>query len=187
MKPSVQRGIAILVSVLLHGLILFIVFPTPVIVITPDQNSIQVPVKFIVKTTPPKAESPPAPPIPDPITEKKAPTKPTPKPEAPAAAAPESLPGDRAVAVVAKHTVPIYPKSALNQGLTGTVVVDFAIDTQGAPTRYKIITSSGHDILDNAFIQTVMRYYTFEPKRVMGQNMPGAIRLSYSFELEDTQ
>ncbi len=186
MTDREQRSIALLVAVIVHSVIFITVIPVPVITIVPEKTTVQVPVKFVVREPAPEPESPPPPPIPDKVTEKPVPAVPTPKPVAAAPEAPKSLPGDRQTAVVTKHTVPIYPKSALNQGLTGKVIADFAINDAGQPTHYRIITSSGHAILDNAFTQTVMSYYTFEPKRVMGKNMPGSIRLSYSFELEDT-
>ncbi len=207
MTSRIERVIALLVSATIHIAILLITFPIPVITITPSKSTLQVPIKFVLEAaSEPLAEAtPPQPPIPPlPNQDKevtapaKLPTKPmppsstpavvTPNPTAeakPGPATPNSLPGDRKGAVVARSTVPIYPKSALNQGLTGTVVADFAIDPAGKPTRHRIITSSGHEMLDNAFVQTVMTYYTFEPKRVMGENLPGSIRLSYSFELED--
>lgn len=119
------------------------------------------------------------------VSEKTTATETVTKPESVVPAEPTSLPGDRSAAIVAKHTFPIYPKSALNQGLTGTVVADFAISDEGKPTRFRVISSSGHKILDDTFTQTVMSYYTFEPKRVMGKDLAGSIRLSYTFELED--
>ncbi len=185
MTERTQRLSALFISLVIHAGILFIVFPVPVIVIIPEKSSIQVPVKFVVKAHVPKPESPPPPPIPDKVIEKAVPTKPVAKPESVAPAEPTSLPGDRTVAVVSKYTVPIYPKAALNQGLTGTVVADFAISEEGNPTRFRMITSSGHKSLDDAFTQTVMSYYTFESKRVMGKDLAGSIRLSYTFELED--
>jgi len=185
MTERAQRLTAFFVSLLIHAALLFIVFPVQVITIVPEKSSVQVPVKFVVKAPVPKPESPPPPPIPDKVVEKSVPTKPVAKPEPIVPAEPTSLPGDRKVAVVAKYTVPIYPKSALNQGLTGTVIADFAINEAGKPTRFRVITSSGHQVLDDAFTQTVMSYYTFEPKRVMGKDLAGSIRLSYTFELED--
>ena len=206
MSTRIQRGIALLVSAVIHIVILLVSFPQTVFTILPSKNFQQVSVKFVLEAaSDPIAEaSPPQPPTPPSPSKDKAitaPPKTPPKPapsavatpnankttaEGPAPASPNSLPGDRKGAVVAKSTVPIYPKSALNQGLTGTVVADFAIDPEGKPTGHRIITSSGHEMLDNAFVQTVMTYYTFEPKRVMGKSLSGSIRLSYSFELEDT-
>jgi periplasmic protein TonB len=186
MTEREQRSVALLVSVIIHAALLVIVLPAQVFVITPEKNDIQVPVQFVVKAPEPEPTPPPKPPIPDKVVEKPVPSKPIAKPEPIVPAEPTSLPGDRKVAIVSKSTVPIYPKSALNQGLTGTVITDFAISAEGIPTRFRMIKSSGHKSLDDAFTQTVMTYYTFEPKRVMGENLAGSIRLSYSFELEDT-
>ena len=201
---------ALLVSVAIHIAILLVSLPQPVFTILPSKSLLQVPVNFVLEAaSDPMAEAaspqPPTPPLPrtdkDITATSKTPAKPIPPANTPAVATPNasreipqghapatpnSIPWDRKGAVVAKSAVPIYPKSALNQGLAGTVLADFAIDPTGKPTRHRIITSSGHASLDNAFVQTVMTYYTFEPKRIMGENLSGSIRLSYSFELEDT-
>ena len=206
MPTGIARVMALLVSAAIHIAILLVSLPQPVFTILPSKSLLQVPVNFVLEAaSDPMAEVAAPQPPPLPRTDKgipatsKTPAKPIPPANTPAVATPNasqeatqgpstpnSLPGDRKGAVVAKSAVPIYPKSALNQGLTGTVFADFAIDPTGKPTRHRIITSSGHASLDHAFVQTVMTYYTFEPKRIMGENLSGSIRLSYSFELEDT-
>jgi protein TonB len=49
-----------------------------------------------------------------------------------------------------------YPRKADRAGLEGTVVVEVVIDAQGNVVERSIIASSGHKILDNAALRSVM-------------------------------
>lgn len=98
-------------------------------------------------------------------------------------ATPSRLPGDRDLPQVRQYVAPVYPKSALNLELTGNVVAEFTINEDGIVIGHKVIKSSGHDILDKSFVQTVTQYYSFDPKRVLGENKEGSITLDYTYEL----
>lgn len=140
----------------------------------------QIPVEMVIRTEPPKPQ-----PKPKRKPKKKKRTSPKPKPKKVATPQPISYPNDQPLPTVASSVTPVYPKTALNEGLTGRVVVDFTIDASGKPLTHKIIRSSGHDILDSAFIQTVMRYYSFKPKQDKGKKKTAVIRLDSgdAFEL----
>jgi protein TonB len=96
---------------------------------------------------------------------------------------PLGLPGDRPSASTLNAVVPIYPKEALNNNWEGTVVLDVSVGIDGVPKSITLLRSSGYQVLDESFIRTVRHYYTFKPKRFMGQNMESTIRLSYTFSL----
>ncbi|MGE4169425.1 MAG: energy transducer TonB [Candidatus Margulisiibacteriota bacterium] len=96
----------------------------------------------------------------------------------------DGLPGDRGVAEVSGSGAPIYPKEALNNEWTGTVVVDIQINKDGVPESVTVVRSSGHPVLDNAFARIVKEKYRFKPKRVMGVDLPSSLRLSYTFALD---
>lgn len=98
-------------------------------------------------------------------------------------AAIHGFPGDQSNATVEGEIRPIYPKSALNEELTGAVQVEVTIDPKGQPSQIIVIKSSGHTILDEAFIRTIRTYYKFKPKRVQGQNVEDKILLTYTFRL----
>ncbi|NBV41237.1 energy transducer TonB [bacterium] len=102
-----------------------------------------------------------------------------------ATSTPGSLPGDRGTATVLKRVSPIYPKTALNQGLEGRVVVEVNVSDQGEIESLTVVQSSGHSILDNAFVSTIKKYYRFEPKRVMGIDVASKIRVDYTFEIDN--
>ena len=92
-----------------------------------------------------------------------------------------SMPGDRTAPVIDSSVDPVPPKEALNNEWSGKVVVDVTIDKEGRPLNHSIVKSSGHEVLDTAFVKTVKMYYKFKPKRVMGKNVVGKIRLTYTF------
>ncbi len=113
------------------------------------------------------------------------PAKPMPQSnEAEGVAKPAGMPGDRANATTANVVVPIYPKVALNNNWTGTVVVRIHLDSQGRPGLVDLVKSSGYLVLDEAFIRTIKNYYTFKPKRVMGVDVADVINMSYTYSLD---
>ena len=75
---------------------------------------------------------------------------------------------------------PVYPKQALNYNLEGKVIVEF---NTGAIMSHTIVESSGHDILDQTFIQTVRSAYKIKPKRIDGQPVSGNLILDHEFKL----
>lgn len=96
---------------------------------------------------------------------------------------PTRLPGDRKKALVTENSMPIYPKNAINYGYEGSVTIKVTINTNGQIAKIKLLKSSDHDLLDNAFIQHVKSNYRFKPKRVMGINKIDTIILSHKFKL----
>lgn len=96
---------------------------------------------------------------------------------------PTSLPGDRKNAMIAKKITPFYPKDAINYSLEGTVRVKVTINKRGIVSNIKVLKSSGHKSLDDAFINTIMNSYKFKPKRKMGKNKVDHLTLEYTFKL----
>lgn len=107
-----------------------------------------------------------------------------PRPES-GPAQPSRLPGDRDQPELGGSLAPVYPKIALNNEWEGTVRVNFAINDAGRAISYKVLQSTGHPELDNAFINTVMTYGIFEPKKVLGKSVEGSVSLEYTFELDN--
>ena len=100
--------------------------------------------------------------------------------------APTSLPGDRLQPAIAQQTSPVYPKTALNNDWEGRVKVRVTVSPSGKPIATKVIVSSGHAILDQSFVRTIMQSYHFNPQRKMGKNMTGTIVVSHTFSLGAT-
>ncbi len=96
---------------------------------------------------------------------------------------PKRLPGDRSRAIISKRIEPFYPKDAINFGFEGRITVLATISPAGKITRIKVLHSTGHDILDNAFIAALKQSYRFKPKRILGVNKTDKIKLTYHFTL----
>ena len=179
--------IAFIFTILIHVIILGIKLPTDKPIIPPQQSKYKVPIqlnltkpepikkakkitknkiKKYAKAKPKKRKK---------HKQQKQTIKPIPKPH----------PDDRQVPLVLKGSSkkPIYPKSALNNELEGTVNALFTINEKGKVIKSKIIKSSGHDSLDSMFIKTVEKYWKFKPKKVFGKNKTGKIQLSHTFSL----
>jgi TonB family protein len=99
---------------------------------------------------------------------------------------PKSLPGDRDQPETREKTLPVYPKSALNTNLEGTVTVRVTVSDNGRPVAVDIVSSSGHASLDKAFVRAIMDGYRFKPRRVMGKNVVGRIVLTHTFRLGES-
>lgn len=107
-----------------------------------------------------------------------------PKPKAKVAKKPTSLPGDRPQPAAARSFQPVYPKKALNNDWEGTVKVQVTVAANGTPVAVRVVRSSGHPSLDNAFIRSIKTQGAFKPKRVMGKNVSGTIVLTHTFSLK---
>lgn len=154
--------LAIVVSVLLHILVLIIIKfnLNPTEKIKPEPVIVEYKIKEIIIEKP----------------------KPIVKPK-PIKKKPTSLPGDRKKAIVTKKITPFYPKDAINYSLEGTVKVRVTINSRGIVSNVKLLKSSGHESLDNAFINTIKTSYKFKPKRKMGKNKVDKLILEYTFKL----
>lgn len=95
------------------------------------------------------------------------------------------IPGDREAPVIDKSFTPVYPKEALNNNWSGTVDLDVDISETGLPIAQRIIKSSGYEVLDESLIRTIKTYYKFKPRRIMGKDTAGTIRVTYTFKLEE--
>jgi protein TonB len=58
---------------------------------------------------------------------------------------------------------PSYPREALREGITGTVLLEVLVDVDGSPLTVAIHRSSGHRDLDRAAQQQVQRHWRFRP------------------------
>ena len=160
-------------SIGLHALVMLIFFVSfPKKVATPEIIQVPLNIQRVHEIPQPKVSSKKK-------VSKKALPKATKKPK------PTSLPGDRIQPAVSQKSAPIYPKSALNNDWEGTVKVRVSIASNGQVTGIKIVSSSGHAILDQAFIRSIKKNYQFNPKRQMGKNIAGTMVLSHTFSLKE--
>lgn len=58
---------------------------------------------------------------------------------------------------------PTYPRRALQQRLTGTVLLEVLVGTDGRPLEVKVAQGSGHRELDEAARAQVLKRWSFQP------------------------
>ena len=170
-----RQWLSILITLVFHILIFFIPVHQSIETV-PDQKTVSVPVNFVINDI--KI------PVPKPVSKKKRFKKKKDQPVQPLKAdAKPVYPDDRKTPIVTKSGQPSYPKSAINNGWAGTVSVSVKISETGTILDIEVMKSSGHAVLDNAFMSVVKSQYYFKPKRLMGKNKVGRLKLSYNFEL----
>ena len=175
--------ISILITIVVHVLILLLPLPKKIMQVKKEKPHTAIPVQLKIKEVIVKKKQPP---VLKPTPKKTQPprpsmkTKPKPVPKTPPK--PTSMPGDRKKALASKTIEPYYPKQAINNAWAGTVILDVLIDKNGNILNIVVFKSSGHDILDDSFIETVSSEYTFKPKRIMGENQQDTIRIKYTYE-----
>lgn len=75
-----------------------------------------------------------------------------------------------------------YPDSAKNEGISGTVVVSFVVDTSGALSNKQIIKSV-HPMLDQAVLDVVDRMPKWIPGKQQGKKVRVRFNLPVRFKM----
>ena len=84
--------------------------------------------------------------------------------------------------VVLRDTQPIYPQSAIDAGVEGTVVVSIVVDTSGVVTGATIFSSIPQ--LDNAALQAA-RGKVYSPGRIAGSPVMTRMNIPINFTLPE--
>jgi protein TonB len=79
--------------------------------------------------------------------------------------------------------LPPYPRSELQRGVQGTVILRIAVDGEGRVLEVQIEQSSGHRRLDRAAQQQVARHWRFRPARRDGLPVAGWVRVPIEFSV----
>lgn len=79
---------------------------------------------------------------------------------------------------------PPYPREALREGLTGTVMLQVLVDVDGRPLEVTVARSSGHRALDIAARRQVLARWTFRPAVRDGRPVQAVGMVPVAFELE---
>jgi periplasmic protein TonB len=129
--------------------------------------------------------------------------RPQPQPSAPAAAAapasasaspappgeqtavaPRALPfvPARPIGYAAGNQPPEYPAAAQQRGFEGRVLLRVDVSAAGTPLDVKVVSSSGHDILDEAALRAV-RTWRFVPATRGGTPVAGIVNVPVEFKL----
>lgn len=79
---------------------------------------------------------------------------------------------------------PPYPRDAMRDGASGTVLLEVLVDVDGRPLEVKIAHSSGHRGLDNAARRHVLAKWRFEPAVRDGRAVQAIGMVPVDFVLE---
>jgi len=66
-----------------------------------------------------------------------------------------------------RFTAPTYPRKALEEGVSGSVTVDFIVDVNGEPTELRITDANPPGVFDQAALEAV-EHWRYEPFRLEG-------------------
>ena len=77
--------------------------------------------------------------------------------------------------------VPVYPKDALDQDLSGRVTLSVMIAADGSVKSVEVAASSGHRLLDEAAVRAVKQGWAFSPGLKNGQPEPGRVVITFVF------
>ena len=80
---------------------------------------------------------------------------------------------------------PPYPFAARRNGMEGSVVLRAHVLEDGHCAEVKLMTSSGHDLLDNSALETVKRW-RFVPASRGGVAVASWVEIPITFRLQDT-
>jgi protein TonB len=83
-----------------------------------------------------------------------------------------------------KNPRPPYPLTARRMGFHGKVILNVEVLAEGKAGQVLLQQSCGHDILDNAALQTVKTWH-FTPARHLGQPVTKWFLVPINFSLED--
>ena len=83
-----------------------------------------------------------------------------------------------------QNAPPPYPWTARIRGWEGLVVLKVRMGADGRAGTVELVSSSGHDILDDAAVQAVRRWQ-FLPARVGGMALASTVIIPIRFQLTD--
>lgn len=79
---------------------------------------------------------------------------------------------------------PPYPRDAMREGLTGTVMLEVLVDIDGRPLSVRVARSSGHRVLDQAARRQVLGRWRFQPALQDGQPVQAIGLVPVEFNLD---
>ena len=86
-------------------------------------------------------------------------------------------------AKLVKQIHPVHPADLKQQGITGTVMLRFAISTTGAPLNPEVVNTTVHPGLAQAALEAV-RQWRDQPTLLNGQPVEVVTKVDVTFELD---
>jgi protein TonB len=81
-----------------------------------------------------------------------------------------------------KYVPPEFPPKALSQKISGSVTVEYIVDTNGDPRDVRVVEATPPGVFDHAAINAVKRWH-YEPVSLNGAPVEVPVRTSIRFEL----
>lgn len=81
-----------------------------------------------------------------------------------------------------KYTAPEYPAKALTQRISGSVTVEYVVDTNGDPRDVRVVEATPPGVFDKAATSAVKRWH-YEPVVANGAPVEVPVRTAIRFEL----
>jgi protein TonB len=106
-----------------------------------------------------------------------------PPPPPPAPAAPVRITGQLVTPALLNRVEPVYPAAASEAHLSGSVILEVVVDTQGRVESVKVLRSR-HPWLDNAAIQAI-REWRYSPLVLNGSPTPFVLTVTFTFHVAD--
>jgi protein TonB len=79
---------------------------------------------------------------------------------------------------------PNYPRSAAEQGIEGSVTIEFTVNTMGSVEDPKVITSTPVGIFDKEALRAILKF-KFAPKIVKKKTVKSRVVQTIKFKLPD--
>lgn len=76
-----------------------------------------------------------------------------------------------------------YPRIAQRHNLQGETLVEVWLDQEGKQIKQRIITSSGHELLDNAALKAIANWQ-FQQAKSQGQSIAYRVQIPITFKLD---
>ncbi|MBV8536740.1 MAG: energy transducer TonB [Alphaproteobacteria bacterium] len=102
----------------------------------------------------------------------------------PAALALAPLIPPRPASGMAGNRKPVYPLAARSRRLEGRVMLQVQVAASGDPLAVRVVSSSGHSLLDDSALQAV-RSWRFIPASQAGQAVAGSVDVPVDFRMAD--
>ncbi|MBS0213735.1 MAG: energy transducer TonB [Proteobacteria bacterium] len=80
---------------------------------------------------------------------------------------------------------PAYPREALRDGVSGTVVLELLVDVDGRVLQARVVHGSGDRRLDAAAREQILRYWRFQPAQRDGKAIQARGLVPVVFRIDD--
>jgi protein TonB len=85
---------------------------------------------------------------------------------------------------IAGNRKPAYPLVARSRHLEGRVMLEVQVAASGDPLAVRVVSSSGHSLLDTSAVDAV-RTWRFVPATRAGQAVAGSVEVPIDFRMVD--